>query len=95
MKVKILFKKRDTALIEFEDDQQASLAKKYLNDIPFFNSVLNVNDSKITAVNTTYTNYQEAQLSHDYTQSKEHRYKIVGSRNTQNIAVKLYVVNII
>lgn len=60
MKVKILFKKRDNALIEFEDDQQASAAKKYLNDIPFFNNVLNVNDSKIATVSISHSNQQEA-----------------------------------
>jgi RNA recognition motif-containing protein len=38
MRVKILYKKRDNALIEFKDENQAALAKQYLNGIPFFSS---------------------------------------------------------
>ena len=48
MKVKILFKKRDNALIEFQDSSMAATAKQYLNGVPFFSSQLNVNESKIT-----------------------------------------------
>lgn len=46
MKVKILFKKRDTALIEYQTVESAQLGKQYLNGLHFFGKTLTVNDSK-------------------------------------------------
>jgi len=45
-RVKIMFKKRDTALIQYMDNYQAKLAKLYLNGCPFGNGRIKVNTSK-------------------------------------------------
>jgi polypyrimidine tract-binding protein 1 len=45
-KVKIMFKKRDTALIQYMDSYQAKLAKLYLNGCAMKDSKLRVNNSK-------------------------------------------------
>jgi polypyrimidine tract-binding protein 1 len=91
-KVKIMFKKRDTALVQYMDSYQAKLAKLYLNGCMFSPS------SKRIKVNTSKSQYiimpkkgvnidsEENLLAQDFSHSKEHRYKIAGSRNFQNIA---------
>ena len=92
-----MFKKRDTGLVEFEDSNQASIAKANLNGIPFFSSVLQVNDSKLAQIQipSYIQNKEEQSLTADFTGSKEHRYKIQGSKNVQNITVSFYCIEIL
>ncbi|CAI2363692.1 unnamed protein product [Moneuplotes crassus] len=87
-KVKIMFKKRDTALIQYMDNYQAKLAKLYLNGCPFGDSYIKVNNSKSQYIIMPKkgSNCEESMLAQDFSHSKEHRYKIAGSRNFQNIA---------
>jgi RNA recognition motif-containing protein len=87
-KVKIMFKKRDTALIQYMDGYQAKLAKLYLNGCEMKESQLKVNYSKSDYIIMPKkgTTSEENALAQDFTYSKEHRYKIAGSRNFQNIA---------
>lgn len=89
-KVKIMFKKRDTALIQYMDSYQAKLAKLYLNGCLFGNSQIKVNTSKsqyiIMPKKGANADSEECMLAQDFSHSKEHRYKIAGSRNFQNIA---------
>lgn len=83
-----MFKKRDTALIQYMDSYQAKLAKLYLNGWEMNNSQLKVNYSKSNYIIMPKkgTTSEENALAQDFTYSKEHRYKIAGSRNFQNIA---------
>jgi len=91
-KVKIMFKKRDTALIQYMDSYQAKLAKLYLNGCMFGPECrrIKVNTSKsqyiIMPKKGTVVESEESMLAQDFSHSKEHRYKIAGSRNFQNIA---------
>lgn len=89
-RVKIMFKKRDTALIQYMDHYQAKMAKLYLNGCAFWNGKIKVNTSKsqyiIMPKKGTSSNSEEWMLAQDFSHSKEHRYKIAGSRNFQNIA---------
>lgn len=89
-KIKIMFKKRDTALIQYMDSYQAKLAKLYLNGCHFGDSYIKVNTSKsqyiIMPKKGATTDSEEYMLAQDFSHSKEHRYKIAGSRNFQNIA---------
>lgn len=89
-KVKIMFKKRDTALIQYMDSYQAKLAKLYLNGCMFDHSQIKVNTSKsqyiIMPKKGASADSEECMLAQDFSHSKEHRYKIAGSRNFQNIA---------
>ncbi|CDW74237.1 polypyrimidine tract binding [Stylonychia lemnae] len=88
-RVKIMFKKRDNALVEFQDILQSQQAKQYLNGITFFSHTIQVNDSKYQTITIpALMSSEEAYLTQDYTYSKEHRYKVQGSKNTQNIAVR-------
>lgn len=85
-----MFKKRDTALIQFMDSYQAKLAKLYLNGCMFGDGAIKVNTSKsnfiIMPKKGTKMESEERMLAQDFSRSKEHRYKIAGSRNFQNIA---------
>ncbi|CAI2363175.1 unnamed protein product [Moneuplotes crassus] len=89
-RIKIMFKKRDTALIQFMDCYQAKLAKLYLNGCQFGGKVIKVNASKSSFIimpkKGTKMESEERMLAQDFSRSKEHRYKIAGSRNFQNIA---------
>ena len=93
-----MFKKRDTALIQYMDSYQAKLAKLYLNGCEIGESQLKVNYSKSDYIIMPKkgTTSEENALAQDFTYSKEHRYKIAGSRNFQNISsistVSLYVL---
>lgn len=89
-KVKIMFKKRDTALIQYMDSYQAKLAKLYLNGCSIQEHQIKVNTSKsqyiIMPKKGANNESEESLLAQDFSHSKEHRYKIAGSRNFQNIA---------
>jgi hypothetical protein len=47
-RVKILYNKRDTAMVQYATGQQAAVAVQYLKQCPFFGGVLNVQKSKNT-----------------------------------------------
>lgn len=85
MKIKILFKKWDTALIEFSDYLQANQAKVNLNGIEFFGNIIGVNKSKIgelTPDQKGVSNDKEpVWLYKDYTGSADHWYKVAYSKN--------------
>lgn len=83
-----MFKKRDTALIQYMDSYQAKLAKLYLNGCEMKGTQLKVNYSKSDYIIMPKkgASSEDCSLAQDFTYSKEHRYKIAGSRNFQNIA---------
>ena len=85
-----MFRKRDTALIQFMDSYQAKLARIYLHNCEFGDGIIRVNSSKsnfiIMPKKGSKNNSEECLLAQDFSRSKEHRYKIAGSRNFQNIA---------
>ena len=72
------------------DSYQAKLAKLYLNGCSIQNQQIKVNTSKsnyiIMPKKGVTADSEECMLAQDFSHSKEHRYKIAGSRNFQNIA---------
>jgi len=82
-KVKIFYNSPDTALVQFHESCQASLAKKFLHNCPLKNNVLSVGLSKseITTFNKENNDFYK-----DYTYQKGQRYRKVGSKNFRNIA---------
>ena len=91
-KVKIMYKKRDTALVEYEDYLQANNARFFLNGCPLFGSNIDVNKSTCQTIKMSfspaeyYGSTDESSLIKDYTHSNEHRYKVAWSKNFNNIA---------
>ena len=72
------------------DSYQAKLAKLYLNGCSIHDQQIKVNTSKsnyiIMPKKGVAADTEECMLAQDFSHSKEHRYKIAGSRNFQNIA---------
>jgi len=97
-RVKILFNKQDTALIQFTDGMQAQTAISNLNGVPLHNNILRVNFSKHNYIQLPKPEQEQgAELTKDYAGSPLHRYKQPGSKNFQHIcppATVLHISNI-
>lgn len=86
MKIKIFFSNPENCLLEYQDSTQALLAKTHLNNCPFRGNTLYVVQSKNPIIiNTPYIPETNKFLA-DFSDSKEHRYRIAGSKNFRNIA---------
>jgi len=84
-RVKILFNKKDTALIQMAEPQQAMLAINHLDKIKLWGKVIRVMHSKHTTVQLPKDGQPDAGLTKDYANSGLHRFKKPGSKNYQNI----------
>ncbi|XP_057299760.1 polypyrimidine tract-binding protein 1-like [Hydractinia symbiolongicarpus] len=84
-RVKILFNKKDTALIQFADPSQASTALQNLNNITLYGQEMRVSRSKHDNVNMPKAEDEGKELTKDYSNSPLHRFKKPGSKNFQNI----------
>lgn len=86
IRVKILFNKKDNALIQMADANQAQVAQGYLDKQKIFGKVIRVTRSKHQLVQMPREgNQSDAGLTKDFTNSPLHRFKIPGSRNYLNI----------
>lgn len=91
MKVKIFYKSPDNGLVQFQECNQASLAKKYLNNCPFKDKILLVSLSKSEIASFS----QECnEFFKDFSNQKGHRYRKVGSKNFKNIAQPSQVLHL-
>lgn len=85
MRVKILFQKKSSALVQMHDASQAQLVRKFLHGARFFGRPLNIVISKHTQVQLPKEGLDAENLTQDYTNSPLHRFKKPGSKNFQNI----------
>lgn len=85
MRVKILFQKKSSALVQMHDATQAQLVRKFLHGARFFGRPLNIVISKHTQVQLPKEGLDAENLTQDYTNSPLHRFKKPGSKNFQNI----------
>ncbi|XP_065569565.1 polypyrimidine tract-binding protein 1-like isoform X5 [Artemia franciscana] len=84
-RVKILFNKKDTALIQMSEPQQAYLAQTHLDKVKLFGKQIRVMPSKHQGVQMPKEGQPDAGLTKDYSASPLHRFKKPGSKNYQNI----------
>uniref|UniRef100_A0A0K2TIC8 RRM domain-containing protein n=1 Tax=Lepeophtheirus salmonis TaxID=72036 RepID=A0A0K2TIC8_LEPSM len=84
-RVKILFNKKDSALVQMSEPQQALLAMNYLDKVKLWNKAIKVMHSKHMTVQLPKDGQPDAGLTKDYTSSNLHRFKKPGSKNYQNI----------
>ncbi|XP_013406946.1 polypyrimidine tract-binding protein 1 isoform X3 [Lingula anatina] len=85
-RVKILFNKKDNALIQFAEPKQAALAIQYLDKVKVWDKQIRVAPSKHPVVQMPKDGQTDGgQLTKDYTNSPLHRFKKKGSKNYQNI----------
>jgi len=86
LRVKVLFAKKDTALIQMTEPWMAQIARQHLDKVPLFGKPMNVSPSKNDHVQRTKDDRLEgAELTKDYTGSPLHRFKKPGSKNSSNI----------
>lgn len=81
LRVKILYNKRDTALIQYQHAQSAYLATVHLNNLSLYGKQLHVSSSKHHELSLSRDNSNPAadsQLAHDYSNSSLHRFKSYG-----------------
>ncbi|KAH3765551.1 Polypyrimidine tract-binding protein 1 [Pelomyxa schiedti] len=84
IRVKILYNKKHTALVQLSDHQQAEQAMLNLNGVTLYGKAMNVNFSKYTSIVLPKPTEPD-DLTKDFTNSPLHRYKIKGSKNLTHI----------
>ncbi|XP_052776187.1 polypyrimidine tract-binding protein 1-like isoform X3 [Mya arenaria] len=84
-RVKILFNKKDNALIQMAEAHQAQLAIAHLDKVKVWGKQIRVTQSKHSLVQMPKDGQPDAGLTKDFTNSQLHRFKRPGSKNCQNI----------
>ncbi|XP_044056259.1 polypyrimidine tract-binding protein 1b isoform X2 [Siniperca chuatsi] len=85
MRVKILFNKKENALIQMSDSTQAQLAMSHLSGQQLHGKSLRITLSKHTSVQLPREGHEDQGLTKDYSNSPLHRFKKPGSKNYSNI----------
>ncbi|KFQ49956.1 Polypyrimidine tract-binding protein 1, partial [Nestor notabilis] len=84
-RVKILFKKKENALVQMTDGNQAQLAMSHLNGQKLYGKPIRITLSKHQTVQLPREGQETHGLTKDYGNSPLHRFKKPGSKNFQNI----------
>ncbi|CAG0914871.1 unnamed protein product [Notodromas monacha] len=85
-RVKILYNKKDSALIQMSDAHQAHLAMTHLDKVQVWGKPIRVMSSKHQQVQMPKEGQTDAaELTKDFSNSPLHRFKRPGSKNYQNI----------
>ncbi|XP_030898611.1 polypyrimidine tract-binding protein 1 isoform X4 [Melopsittacus undulatus] len=84
-RVKILFKKKENALVQMTDGNQAQLAMSHLNGQKLHGKPIRITLSKHQTVQLPREGQETHGLTKDYGNSPLHRFKKPGSKNFQNI----------
>ncbi|XP_031351463.1 polypyrimidine tract-binding protein 1 isoform X1 [Photinus pyralis] len=84
-RVKILYNKKDSALVQLAEPHQAHLAITHMDKLRVFGKNIRVMLSKHQTVQLPKEGQPDAGLTKDYSQSPLHRFKKPGSKNYQNI----------
>ncbi|XP_068174941.1 polypyrimidine tract-binding protein 1b isoform X2 [Antennarius striatus] len=85
MRVKILFNKKENALVQMSDSTQAQLAMSHLSGQKLHGKPLRITLSKHTSVQLPREGHEDQGLTKDYSSSPLHRFKKPGSKNYSNI----------
>eukprot|EP00126_Sphaerothecum_destruens_P000284 Sdes_comp10335_c0_seq1m1979 len=88
-RIKILFNKKNTALIEVSNSFQAQLAIHHLNGQIVYDQELHVSLSHHTHIILPKEDSSDESyhlLNKDYSSSLHHRFRLIGSKNYKNIA---------
>jgi len=97
VRVKQLYNKRDSALIQFANNQQAFLAQLHLNHVGLYGKQMSIFMSKhsdIKVSRETNSDSAGAGLTKDYTNSPAHRFRQGGGKNAKNIHPPSQVLHI-
>lgn len=83
--MKILFNKKENALVQMADGSQAQLAMSHLNGHKLHGKPVRITLSKHQNVQLPREGQEDQGLTKDYGNSPLHRFKKPGSKNFQNI----------
>jgi hnRNP-L/PTB/hephaestus splicing factor len=84
-RVKIMFNKKDNALVQFADHNQAQTAMTHLDKLKVWGKQIKVTPSKHSLVQMPKEGQPDSGLTKDYTNSPLHRFKKPNSKNHHNI----------
>ncbi|XP_028749873.1 polypyrimidine tract-binding protein 1-like [Peromyscus leucopus] len=84
-RVKILYKKKENALVQMANGSQAELALRHLNGHKLHGKSLCIVLSKHRSVKLPREGKEDQDLTKDYVNSPLHRFRKPGSKNFQNI----------
>ncbi|KAK3928299.1 Polypyrimidine tract-binding protein 2 [Frankliniella fusca] len=84
LRVKILYSKKDCALVQMADPSQAQNALTHLDKIRVFGKQIHVMPSKYQSVQLPREGQPDAELTKDFAASPRHRFKQSLSKNYQN-----------
>ncbi|KFZ67877.1 Polypyrimidine tract-binding protein 3, partial [Podiceps cristatus] len=84
-RVKIMFKKKENALVQMADATQAQLAISNLNGQRLYGRVLHATFSKHLMIQLPHETQHDEGLTKDYSNSPFHRFKTPDSKNFQNV----------
>uniref|UniRef100_G3UBJ5 Polypyrimidine tract-binding protein 1 n=1 Tax=Loxodonta africana TaxID=9785 RepID=G3UBJ5_LOXAF len=84
-RVKVLFNKKENALVQMADGSQAQLAMSHLNGHKLHGKPVRITLSKHQNVQLPREGQEDQGLTKDYSNSPLHRFKKPGSKNFQNI----------
>lgn len=96
MRVKILFNKKNTALIQFSTAEQADTAQQHLNGVQLFGGQLSVNSSKhpnVSLPNSAATP-DAAKLTQDYASNPYHRFRRSAPKAVNPPSAVLHIANL-
>eukprot|EP01096_Ripella_sp_DP13-Kostka_P006704 TRINITY_DN2414_c0_g2_i1.p1 TRINITY_DN2414_c0_g2~~TRINITY_DN2414_c0_g2_i1.p1 ORF type:complete len:549 (+),score=249.44 TRINITY_DN2414_c0_g2_i1:40-1647(+) len=82
MRIKIMYGKKDTALLQYQTPQQAALAISYYNNLQFRDSILRVNFSKCASIQLPRLGTENMDSTKDYADSPLHRF---NGKTAQNL----------
>ncbi|XP_056460003.1 polypyrimidine tract-binding protein 1b isoform X1 [Gadus chalcogrammus] len=85
VRVKILFNKKENALVQMADGTQAQLAMSHLNGQRLYGKAVRITLSKHSSVQLPREGHEDQGLTKDYGSSPLHRFKKPGSKNYSNI----------
>ncbi|XP_041086850.1 polypyrimidine tract-binding protein 1-like [Polyodon spathula] len=85
IRVKILFNKKENALVQMADSNQAQLAMSHMNGQKLHGKAIRVTLSKHQTVQLPREGQEDQGLTKDFSNSPLHRFKKPGSKNFQNI----------
>ncbi|KAM7536607.1 hypothetical protein Aperf_G00000084073 [Anoplocephala perfoliata] len=93
VRVKIMFNKKDTALIQFNDSQQAVLAMQFLNQKVLWGQPMKIAISRHNYVQLPKED-KDNHLTKDYSNNLLHRFRKPNSKNYQNIYPPSHVLHL-
>uniref|UniRef100_A0A2P2IAI3 Polypyrimidine tract-binding protein 1-like n=2 Tax=Hirondellea gigas TaxID=1518452 RepID=A0A2P2IAI3_9CRUS len=92
-RVKIIYKKKSSALVQMANISQANLASNYLNHHILYGEEIYVTQSKYQDIQMPRQSEADG-LTKDYSNSRAHRFKRIDSRNFKNVCAPSPILHI-